>query len=83
MDIQEELIRTINMMISKKFEKSKISTDVPSVIQEISGNKYRVIIKGTSYWIKCGTNLSLNVGSPVWVHIPGGKIDAAFILAYR
>lgn len=83
MDIQGEIIKTIDIMIAKRLEKSQISTDVASVVQEISGTKYKVTINGTKSWVKCGTNLSLNIGTPVWVHIPNGNINDAFILAYR
>lgn len=83
MDIQEEIIKTINVMIAKKLEKSNISTDVASVVQEINGNKYKVLVNGVKIWVKNGCNISLSVGTPVWVHIPNGNINDAFILAYK
>ncbi len=83
MDIQKEIINSIDIMIKKNLEKNRISQDVASVVQEISGSKYKVLINGNSTWIPCGTNLTLTVGKPVWVHLPNGDIKKAFILAYR
>lgn len=83
MDIQKEIINAIDVMIKKSLEKYRTSQDIASVVQEISGSKYKVLINGNTFWIPCGTNLTLSVGKPVWVHIPNGDTKKAFILAYR
>lgn len=83
MDIQEEIIKSIELIVQKTVDRSNTSCDIPSVVKEISGNKYRVSVNGSDMWVKCGTNLTLSVGTTVWVHIPNGNIRKGFILAYR
>ena len=83
MDIQGEIIKAIDVIVAKRLEKTQISTDVASVVQEVSGNKYKVTINGVKSWVKCGTDLTLNVGTAVWVHVPNGNINDSFIIAYR
>lgn len=83
MDIQSEIIKAIDIMIVKRLENLKISTDVASVVQDIKGNKYKVAINGNEIWVKCGTNISVSKGSLVWIHIPNGNIKDAFILAIK
>ena len=83
MDIQNEIIRTIELMVDKIFEKKKVCRTIPSVIQEVDGDLYKVRINGGDFWLKSGTNLTLAKGKAVWVHIPDSNITNAFIIAYR
>lgn len=83
MDIQKEIITTINLLIEKSLSKLAISKDIPSVVTDIDGDNYIVNINGGKQRLKCGTNITLRKGSTVWVHVPNGDISKAFIIATR
>ena len=83
MDIQKEIINTIDLLIEKRLSKLTMSRDIPSVVTDIDGDKYIVNINGGKQKLKCGTNLTLSKGSTVWVHIPNGDFSKAFILSKR
>ena len=83
MDIQKEIINTIDLLIEKRLSKLAISRDIPSVVTDIDGDTYIVNINGGKQKIKCGTNITLTKGSPIWVHVPNGDFSKAFILAKR
>lgn len=85
MDIQSELIKTIEMMIDKKINKNSGSEMIPSVVRDINadGNRYLVHINQIQAWVKCGTDITPSVGKSVWVCIPNGNISDAFIIAYK
>lgn len=87
MDIYErfkqEIIQTVENLINSKMKNITVNTDEPSVVTEISNNKYKVTINGNDYWVKDGVGISPTVGMPVWIHIPNGKYTQAFIMAKR
>lgn len=85
MDIQDEIISAMNTLIQKSLEKQNMCTTLPSVVHDISGNKYKVKISGSDFWVKSGTNITLKIGTPVWVHLPDGLNypQKAFIMGYR
>lgn len=83
MDIQKEIINTITLLIDKKLSNLAISRDIPSVVTDIDGDTYIVNINGSKSRLKCGTDITLTKGSPIWVHVPNGDISKAFILAKR
>lgn len=89
MDIQKEIIDTIELMVSKMVEKMNLSSDVSSVVQDIEivnkRNKviknYKVKIQGRDYMVYDGVDISPQVGQRVWIHIPYGNYDEAYICA--
>lgn len=83
MSIQDELFKTIEILVSKYLEKQNISRTVASVVEYASDGKYKCNIDGVYYYLKCGTGAVLNNGTAVWVHIPNGKIGNAFIMGTR
>lgn len=80
---KQEIIQTVENLINSKMKNITVNTDEPSVVTEISNNKYKVTINGNDYWVKDGVNLSPTIGTAVWVHIPNGKYTQAFIMAKR
>lgn len=73
MSIQDEIISTIEIIVQKHLSKLKIPRDVVSVVTAISGDKYKINIDGTDYWVKDGIGLNLTVGTHVWVRIVGNE----------
>lgn len=83
MDIQKEIIETIKLMVDKIIDSRNISKDVESVILDISGDLYTVMINGGKFNVPCGVNIPLEIGDWVWVHIPNADVKKAFILSKR
>ena len=81
MDIQSEIIKAIEVMIQKKV--SPALMDIPTVVIGVEGDTYKVNIDGIDYNVKDGVNISPTVGTKVWVHLPNGKINQAYIAAKR
>lgn len=73
MSIQDEIITTIETIVKKYMSKLNISRDVVSVVIGIKGDKYKVNIDGTDYWLKDGIGLNLSIGTQVWVRIVGNE----------
>lgn len=70
-------------MVQKAIVKYQI-LDVATVVAEVKNNKYKVTIDGAEYWLKDGVGITgLSTGTPVWVHLPNGKIGDAYIAAKR
>lgn len=83
MSIQDELIKTIEIIVNRKINNIVQSRDVATVVTEINGDKYKVNIDGGDYWIKDGVNISPTIGMAVWVHVPNGKLGNAYVCAKR
>ena len=83
MSIQDELFKSIEILINKALEKQNINRTVASTVEAISGNKYKCNIDGAYFWLKNGSGASLSKGTPVWVHIPSNKMNNAFIMGRR
>ena len=83
MSIQDELFKSIEILVQKAIEKQNINRTVASTVESIKGNTYKCNIDGAYYWIKNGTGVSLSNGSAVWIHIPNGKMNNAFIMGRR
>lgn len=73
MTIKEEIKESIKTIVGKEIQKLNISRDVVSVVIGIKGDKYKVNIDGTDYWLKDGIGLNLSVGTQVWVRIVGNE----------
>ena len=82
MNIQDEIIKTIKLMVDKEIENQK-NLSVTSVVTEVKGNKYKVIVDGAEYWVKDGVNINPTVGTPVWLYKPNGNINQMFIMAKK
>lgn len=81
--LQEELLKTIETMIQKSQNNHSQSRDIASVITDISNDKFEVQIYNDIYWVKNGVGITLNVGDPVWIHIPNGNMNEMFIMAKK
>ena len=83
MSIQEELFKSIEILVEKYLEKRQISRTVPSTVMGVSGDKYKCNIDGAEYMLKNGSGVTLTNGTAVWVHIPQNKVNNAFIMGTR
>ncbi len=81
MDIQNEIIQAIEILIKKNLPPSRL--DIPTVVLGIEGDTYLVQIDSGNYYVKDGINLNPTIGAKVWVHLPNGKINQAYISAKR
>lgn len=82
MEIIEELLKSAEIIIEKKIAKL-INTDIPAIVTQVNGEKYKVNLNGADYWIKDGVAISPTVGMSVWVHIPNGNYNHAYICAKK
>ena len=82
MDIQEELLKAIELIVDRKIIRSSPVQTVPSIVKDKRDGKYLVAINGGDYWVSNGTNITFNIGSTVWAHVPG-DLNNAFIMAKR
>jgi hypothetical protein len=83
MSIQDELFKSIEILVSKYLEKQQISRTIASTVEAISDGKYKCNIDGATYYLKNGSGATLSRGTAVWVHIPQNKIGNAFIMGTR
>ena len=81
MDIQNEIIQAIDILIKKRLPVAQV--DIPTVILGTQGDKYKVNIDGADYYVKDGIGLNPTAGTKVWVHLPNGKMNQAYIAARR
>lgn len=81
---KDEIIKTIEILVNKAIEKRTPSFDVTGAVLEIKGDKYRVRINGSDYWLKDGVNINPTVGMSVWVRMPNNRnMNGAYICAKR
>lgn len=83
MSIQDELFKSIEILVEKYLDKRMLSRTVASTVMEVSGDKYKCSIDGATYMLKNGSGVALTKGTAVWVHIPNNKINNAFIMGTR
>ena len=81
MDIQNEIIQAIDILIRKRIPSAPM--DIPTVVLGVDGDTYKVNIDGHDYNVKDGVNINPTIGTKVWVHLPNGKINQAYIAAKR
>lgn len=81
--IQDKIINTIEIIVNKTLEKYIRTRDVVSAVTGIRNDKYEITIDGKKYWVKDGVNISPKKGTMVWVRIPDGKINMAYIEALK
>lgn len=82
MDIQNEIIKSIDIIVQKYLERYQF-LDAESVVLEVKNNKYKVNINGGDYYVKDGVGINPTVGTAVWIHIPNGDIKNAYISARK
>lgn len=70
-------------MIDKRLEKQNFGYDVAATIVSVTDGQYKIIVNGEEHVVKDGVRLSPTVGSAVWVRVPNGKWNNAFIEAIR
>jgi hypothetical protein len=70
MNIQNEIIKTIELIVQKTVENQQ-NLDVSSVVIGTKGDKAKVIVDGVEYWVD--NTLGLEVGDGVWMHIPNSR----------
>lgn len=80
MDLSEDIFDTIDFAITKALKKYK-KQDVMTSIKGISSGKFIVEIDGKEYALHNGVGISLKVGDSVWVHLPNGNKQQAYICA--
>lgn len=84
MSIQQEVLRSIEIMVQESIAKFQ-NTELASVVEEVNGSEYIVSIDGNRFAVKDGINLQPTVGTPVWVKCPYGRgnMTGAYIMARR
>lgn len=84
MSIQDELIKTIELMIDKKIS-DRMNLDVQSTVIDVKDGKYQIMLDGATYWVYDAVGCSPTVGSAVWVHTPNNRnnMTQAFIIGLR
>ena len=83
MSIQDELFKSIEILVEKYLDRRQYSRTVASTVLEVSGDKFKCSIDGADYLIKNGCGVTLTRGTAVWEHIPQNKIINAFIMGTR
>lgn len=80
MDIQNEIIQTIDLMIEKRLDDKNLPRMVQSVVVGSGKRGYICSINGSERTIPCVSGLTLTPGLSVWICIPNGEISKAFIV---
>lgn len=70
MNIQNEIIKTIELIVQKTVENQQ-NLDVSSVVIDINENKAIVVVDGNTYEVN--NTLGLKKGDNVWLHIPNSR----------
>ena len=83
MSIQDELLSTIETYVQKVLDNMTLTRTVPSAVTKIVNGKYEVNIDGHNYMVKDAVGIEPTVGMGVWVMIPEGGIEQAFIVGKR
>lgn len=81
MDLKSELIKSIQIIIDKKLNNSKIDRTYKSVIKNVVPKGYVVLDTGGSERIvQCSIpNVELKIGQTVWVKEPMGDLKGLHI----
>ena len=85
-DFVEEIYKTIDTMIQRYVSKMKISQQVNGIVQGESKkgqHRYMVKVKDAIYDVRDGIGLAPAPNTSVWVTIPNGDWNLAFICAGR
>lgn len=82
MSIQEEIIKTINLMVTKALEDQR-DMDIASVVTKVDGTNITVSINGTDYPAINGIGISLKPGDGVYVHKMNGNINRLYVMTKK
>lgn len=82
MDVQGELLNTIQLLVNKAVANLQ-NNDVVGVVTSVSGNTYTVKINGVEYSMKDGVGCKPTVGSVVWCRVPNGHWGSIYIEAIK
>lgn len=76
MDFKKEILKSIQELINKSFEKYKADKTYQSVIKEVTEKGYIVLDQsGSERTVSCCIpNITLKVGQRVWVKEPMGNL---------
>lgn len=80
MDLGQEILKAMQILIDKSVEKVT-KADLEGVVVEVNANYYAVLINGTNYKIKNGTNINFKVGERCLVHCINGDFTKKIIIA--
>lgn len=84
-NLNDVMLDSIEIIISKRLEKL-INNDRQGVVTSLTIDKYNkkkytVVIDGREYKVTDGVNLNPTVGTKVWIHLPNGNWEGAYICA--
>lgn len=85
-DFVEEIYKTIDTMVQRYVSKMKISQQVNGIVQGESKkgqHRYMVKVKDAIYDVRDGIGLAPAPNTSVWVTVPNGDWNLAFICAGR
>lgn len=79
MNIQDEIINSIDIMVQKAIEKSQPTTTRRGVVTGVENGKYQVSIDGTTVSVYDSVGCNPKIGDGVFVQTPNGSLINAFI----
>ena len=86
MDFIDEIYKTIEVMIQRYISKMKISQQENGIVigeSKKGSHRYKVKVKETIYDVKDGIGLAPAPNTSVWITIPNGDWNLAYICAGR
>lgn len=82
MDIQTEIIKSIDLIVQKALEKYR-DNDVIGIVTEVKGEMCTISLNGATYKVKNGIGVSLRSGDKVWLRIPNNNYKNMYIASKR
>lgn len=82
----DEIYKTVEVIVQKYLEKAKMSQQVAGVVLGTSGKddgKYIVSVKNGKYLMKDGVGINPKPNTSVWVCVPNGDWNSAYICAKK
>lgn len=82
----DEIYKTVEVIVQKYFAKMKISQQVAGVVMGASGkgdDRYIVAVKNGKYVMKDGVGVNPKPNTSVWVCVPNGDWNSAYICAKK
>jgi hypothetical protein len=83
MNFQDEMLSAFEQIASKYLENNNPTNEIATVVVSKKGNKYGIKYNGGEYMVTDGINLNPSIGTQVWVRLPSGKLNNAYICAKR
>lgn len=82
MNIQDEILKSIDLIVQKALEKYK-DNDVIGMVTAVNGDVCTVSINGASYNVKNGIGINLTPGNQVWLRIPNNNYKNMYIASKK